>query len=211
MSDAERSDEMPSNDFQKFEALRSGALHLDAKDARMFKDLCALPAARRMIEYSTLIYVDLKPPAQRPADPDGLDQLSQASDYEEEEEDAPPKCSFILPATKRVVVPPPPPIEDAASAAATPGGRRGLLSNAIPGLICNLLALEQVAHDCGVQGLDYGLLERVWTLYHQPDAAASSVGSRRKQRSAAYGGDEETTADDDVDYVPRRRRRAKNN
>jgi hypothetical protein len=187
LSDATRLEEMPSDDFQKFEALRSGAVQLDAKDAKTFGDACALPGAARMIEYSTLIYVDLKQQQSAPADPSipNMDELSGESDWEEEEEEVRGGCSFILPYRK----PPPPPVcggaEDEMAVTASGGG--GGMSNAIPSLICNLLALEQLAHDCGVAGLDYSLLERMWTLY-RPEAAAT--GRRRRRQSVDTTDDE---------------------
>ena len=187
LSDATRLEEMPSDDFQKFEALRSGAVQLDAKDAKTFGDACALPGAARMIEYSTLIYVDLKQQQSAPADPSipNMDELSGESDWEEEEEEVRGGCSFILPYRR----PPPPPVcggaEDEMAVTASGGG--GGMSNAIPSLICNLLALEQLAHDCGVAGLDYSLLERMWTLY-RPEAAAT--GRRRRRQSVDTTDDE---------------------
>lgn len=187
LSDATRLEEMPSDDFQKFEALRSGAVQLDAKDAKTFGDACALPGAARMIEYSTLIYVDLKQQQSAPADPSipNMDELSGESDWEEEEEEVRGGCSFILPYRR----PPPPPVcggaEDEMAVTAAGGG--GGMSNAIPSLICNLLALEQLAHDCGVAGLDYSLLERMWTLY-RPEAAAT--GRRRRRQSVDTTDDE---------------------
>ena len=202
LCDAKCMDEMPSADFKQFQALSSGAIKLQPTDAKIFRDVCALPGAQCMIDYSTLIYVDLKSSKAPPLDPDcpNMDEISDASDYDEEDDNV-RKCSFILHVKRPAAVPPPPsPPMDATTAA------RGSLSNAVPGLICNLLALEQLAHDCGVQSLDDSLLERMWTLYRPPDVVVAGASSRRrKQRSVV----DDETCDEEEEDAPRRRRSIK--
>ena len=179
MSHAERFEEMPSDDFRKYEALRSGAIQLGCADAKRFRECCAHPGAQRMIQYSTLIYVDLPPGG---GVGDSMDELSGASDWEEDEQEESAgrsTCSFIM---KPQVLPPP--------EAPLPLAARGGLSNAIPSLICNLLALEQLAHDCSLPGLDYGLLERMWALYH-PDHEVPASSRRRKRPPSMEADDDD--------------------